>query len=82
MQGRTAENPKTDGQIFSQVERNKTGWKASQKWWFLRRAKQILNQKNPGHESRFSNIGLSDFRIGTSFHFEEKLAARKKHQVI
>ena len=25
MQGRTAENPKTDGQIFSQVERNETG---------------------------------------------------------
>ena len=30
----------------------------------------------------FQVIGLSNFRIGTTFHFETRLTAHKKHQVI
>ena len=50
--------------------------------WLVWQAKQILNEKNLDHEFRFQIVGLSDFRIGTTFHIEERVTAQKKHQVI
>ena len=38
----------------------------------------MLNEKNPAREFQFSNNWLSDFRIGTTFHFGERLTAHKK----
>ena len=41
VQGQTAEQPEMEGQLFHE--------------WFAMRAKQILNEKNPDHEFRFSS---------------------------
>ena len=55
--------------------------KTVKRWWFVRRAKHILNKNNHDYEFQFSNwfsIALRNFRIGTTFHFEERLTAYKK----
>ena len=53
MRGRTAEYPEMERQLFLEFEEMRQAGKPVKRWSFVRRTKQILNEKNPDHELRF-----------------------------
>ena len=53
MRGRTAEYPEMERQLFLEFEEMRQAGKPVKRWSFVRRTKQILNEKNPDHEFRF-----------------------------
>ena len=52
MRRRTTEHPEMAGQPFYEIKEMRQVGKPVKRWWFVRRAKQILNEKflNPDHE--------------------------------
>ena len=49
MRGRTAEHPEMEVQLFHEFKEMGQAGKPVKRWCFVRRAKQILNEKNPDH---------------------------------
>ena len=49
MRGRTAEHPEMEVQLFHEFKEMGQAGKPVKRWCFARRAKQILNEKNPDH---------------------------------
>lgn len=75
MRGRTAEQPEMESQLFHEFKETRQVERPVKRCWFVRRGNQILNEKNLDMNSDFQIIGLSDFRIDTTFLFKERLAA-------
>ena len=55
MRGQTAGHPEMEGQFFYEFKEMRQAGKPVSRWWFVIRAEQILNEKNPDHEFQFSN---------------------------
>ena len=59
---RTAEHPEIEDQLFHEFKEMRQVGKPVKRYWFVRRAKQILNEKNPDHEFRFSSHWSEQFQ--------------------
>ena len=50
MQGQMAEHLEMEGELFPEFKEMRQAGKPVRRWWFVRGAKQILNEKNTDHK--------------------------------
>ena len=62
MREKTAEHPEMEAQLLHEFKETRQPGKPVKRWWFVKQAKQVLNEKNPDHEFQFSNQWFERFQ--------------------
>jgi hypothetical protein len=60
--GRHAAHPEMELQLFNEFTEMRRDGKPAKRWWFVRRAKQILDEKNSDNDFQFSNHWFERFQ--------------------